>query len=113
MAITKRNKRTLLAGSMLAAAGLLGACSGSVHVGATPEIPQDKLGTLVKGQLETKFKAKADSVVCDGGLRGEVGSTQRCLLTAGSTKVGVTVTATSVDGDNVKYDIVVDDKAMK
>lgn len=112
MLVVKLDKRSLLAASMAVAAGILGACSANVEVGTKAEIPKDKLGTMVKEQLESKFNAKADSLVCDGGLRGEVGATQRCLLTAGSTKVGVTVTATAVDGDNVKYDVKVDDKPM-
>ena len=112
MSIGKLNKCSLLAASMVVASSLLGACSANVEIGKKVEIPKDKLGAMVKEQLEAKFKAKADSLVCDGGLRGEVGATQRCLLTAGDTKLGVTVTATAVDGDNVKYDVKVDDEPM-
>ncbi|NNH71091.1 hypothetical protein HLB23_14655 [Nocardia uniformis] len=33
----------------------------------------------------------------------------RCTLTAGGDTLGLTVTVTSVDGDNVKYDVEVDE----
>ncbi|SUA31700.1 Uncharacterised protein [Mycolicibacterium fortuitum] len=56
--------------------------------------------------------AKADSVDCDGDLDGKVGATQRCVLTAGGTKMDVTVTTTSVEMNNVKFDVKVDDKSI-
>ncbi|WP_307644745.1 DUF4333 domain-containing protein [Nocardia uniformis] len=40
---------------------------------------------------------------------GKVGTTMRCTLTAGGDTLGLTVTVTSVDGDNVKYDVEVDE----
>ena len=38
----------------------------------------------------------------------EVGATQRCTLKAGADTYGVTVTVTSVQGTDVKFDIQVD-----
>ncbi|MBU9762936.1 DUF4333 domain-containing protein [Mycobacterium sp. TNTM28] len=101
-----------LAASMLAMTALLGACSASVEVGKTAAVSKEQLDKTVKEKLEAQVGAKADSVDCDGDLEGKVGATQRCVLTAGGTKMGVTVTATSVEGDNVKFDVKVDDKPM-
>ncbi|SUA31490.1 Uncharacterised protein [Mycolicibacterium fortuitum] len=91
------------------AAGLLGACSANVEFSRTSSVDKVKLAAEVKQQLEAQTGAKADSVVCEGDLAAEVGATQRCVLTADSEKYGVTVTASSVEGTRVKFDIKVDD----
>ncbi|WP_280832344.1 DUF4333 domain-containing protein [Mycolicibacterium frederiksbergense] len=91
----------------------LGACSAHFDVGRTKAVSKDQLADIVKQKLEAQVGAEADSVVCEGNLSAKVGATQRCVLTDGSKKYGVTATATSVDGDNVKFDIDVDDKPMK
>lgn len=101
-----------VAAAAVIAAGLLGACSAHIEAGTTAGVGKEQLSKIVKEKLEAQAKAKADSVVCDDALRAKVGSTQHCVLTAGSKKYGVTVTATSVDGDNVKFDVKVDDTAM-
>lgn len=106
------NVRTCAAAAMVVAAGLLGACSAHVEAGTSPGISKEQLGKTVKEKLEAQVGEKADSVVCDGTLPAKVEATQKCVLTAGGTKYGVTVTATSVDGDNVKFDMKVADKPM-
>ena len=45
---------------------------------------------------------------CPDDLIGRVGVKMRCMLSAGSDKIGLTVTVTSVEGKNVKFDIDVD-----
>lgn len=104
--------RRMLAASMLVAAGLLGACSANLEVGKTAGTPKDVLAKTVKEKLEAHAGKKADSVTCDGDLEAKVGATQKCVLTVGGSKLGVTVTATSVNGDNIKFDAKVDDKLM-
>ncbi|MFJ9179292.1 hypothetical protein [Streptomyces sp. NPDC102360] len=49
----------------------------------------------------------------DGGrnLKAGVGATVRCELTDGGAKLGMPVTAKSVDGDKVNMDFKVDDAA--
>lgn len=113
MGTTKQTMRLTVAATAVAAAGLLGACSGSVEVGKTVSVSKEKLAEVVKQKLEAQQNAKADSMECAGDLPGEVGATQRCILTVGGDKLGVTVTTTSVEGDNVKFDAVVDDEVMK
>jgi hypothetical protein len=49
-----------------------------------------------------------DSIDCPDDLKAEVGESMRCELTAGSDTLGVTVTVTSIDGDNATYDVEVD-----
>lgn len=100
------------AAAVVIAAGLLGACSAHFEAGKTAAVGKEQLAKVVKEKLETQVGAKADSVVCDDALPAKVDATQRCVLTAGGKKYGVTVTATSVEGDNVKFDVKVDDQAM-
>lgn len=106
MAIYKVRRAT--AASVLVVAGLLTACSANVEVGKAAAVPKDKLATVVKEKLEKKANAKADSVTCDGDLKAEKGATQHCVLTVEGSKLGVTVTATGVDGSDVQFDAVVD-----
>ena len=102
--------RVGVAAVAVVAAGLLGACSASMEVGKTAAISKEQLAKLVKEKLEAQVGEKADSVTCDGDLKAKAGATQTCLLTAGGSKLGVNVTATSVNGDNVKFDVKVDDE---
>lgn len=94
------------------AALLLAGCSGEVHLGGTPKLSKDKLADTVAQKLaDTTGRPKPD-ITCPEDLKGTVGTTTRCTLTAadGST-LGVTVTVTSVDGSQVNFDIKADDHA--
>ncbi|WP_405440460.1 DUF4333 domain-containing protein [Streptomyces niveus] len=108
-------KRSLSAASWglsaTAAGVLLVGCSGSVSLGtSTPEVSKDKLADTVAERLAaTTGQAKPD-ITCPEALEGKADATTRCALTAadGST-LGVTVTVSAVDGDNVDFDIKADD----
>lgn len=68
------------------------------------------LESEVSAQLEALVGQAPDSVSCPDELPAEVGSEVRCTLTSDETTFGLTVTATSVEGDEVLFDIVVDDE---
>jgi hypothetical protein len=53
-------------------------------------------------------------VSCPDDLDAEVGAEARCTLTAPGdpTEYGVTVTVTSVDGDDARFDVQVDDEPL-
>jgi hypothetical protein len=121
MATTALNTRTMVAAGVLVAAGLLGACSAHVEVGtpssssptstspaAPPGVSKEKLAAVVKQRLEEKVGKKADSVVCNGDLPAQVGATQQCVLTDGADQYRVTVTASTVNGDDVNFSIETD-----
>jgi outer membrane murein-binding lipoprotein Lpp len=114
MTLTNRDKRPAIAASVVVAATLLGGCSVHAQIGKLPPaVSKDKLAAVVKQRAEERAGQKADSVVCDGDLPAKVGATQRCVLTVGGdTKYGVHVTATAVNGDDVKFDAQTDDKPM-
>ena len=99
--------RRLLGSVMLGIAALaaVAACSfGSVT------IDKDKVSKEVSDQLEGEVGRAPESVICPGDLKGEVGATMRCKLDDGGETYGVEVKVTEVDGNNVKFDIQVDDE---
>ncbi|MFB6671793.1 DUF4333 domain-containing protein [Streptomyces sp. NPDC056390] len=97
--------------SVVAAGALLVGCSGSVSVGKSdPKVSKDKLANTVAEKLAATTGQPKPDVTCPEDLVGKVGNTARCTLTAsdGST-LGVTVKVSSVDGDNVNFDIKADE----
>lgn len=90
------------------AALVLGGCSFSAE--KYKAVSADALEQQVSDKLEQMANQRPDKVECPQDLKGEVGATVRCVLTAGPDQLGVTVTATSVDDDSVKFDIQVDDQ---
>lgn len=108
----KSKLRGLIAALAVGGMALTG-CGGTEPAVAPPTVAKTKLQTMAKSKLETAAKRKAKSVTCDDGIVGEVGATQRCVLTAkDGTRYGVTATVRAVESDNVKIDFKVDDKPM-
>ncbi|OBI52686.1 hypothetical protein A5707_12150 [Mycobacterium kyorinense] len=66
----------------------------------------------VKELIEQFAEQKADGLVCNGGLRAEVGAIQRCALIVGADKLGVTVTVLNVEDGDIKFDIQIDERPM-
>ncbi|MEV0491716.1 DUF4333 domain-containing protein [Streptomyces atratus] len=99
--------------SAVAVGVLLVGCSGSVSAGTSkPQLSADKLAASVAEKLATTTGRPKPDITCPEDLVGKVGETTRCTLTAndGST-LGVTVTVTSVDGDQIQYDFEADKTA--
>ncbi|GAA2213831.1 hypothetical protein GCM10009850_092940 [Nonomuraea monospora] len=76
---------------------------GAVHKARVAQTISDKLAA--------NAGKRPDRVTCPEHLPARVGATIRCELTAGSDTLGVTVTATSVNGKQVNYNFKVDDNA--
>ena len=76
---------------------------GAVHKARVAQTISDKLAA--------DMGKRPDRVTCPEHLSARVGATIRCELTAGSDTLGVTVTvtATSVNGNQVSYNFKVDD----
>jgi hypothetical protein len=72
-------------------------------------VDKDAVAKSIADQLESQFGRRPD-VTCPENLRGDQGATLRCTLSDQGTTYGVTVTVTSVQGGDVKYDFKVDDK---
>jgi hypothetical protein len=96
-------------------AGGAGSHPGQTSGGPVPAhtVSKEQLEIRVQHRLEQTARQYADAVVCNGGLRAEVGAVQRCALTVGEDKLGVTVTVVNVwDAGHVNFDIRVDDRPM-
>ncbi|CCK29374.1 putative secreted protein [Streptomyces davaonensis JCM 4913] len=76
---------------------------GAVHKARVAQTIADKLAA--------DTGRRPDKVTCPEHLPARVGATIRCELTAGSDILGVTVTATAVNGKQVNYTFKVDDSA--
>ncbi|MDF6018066.1 DUF4333 domain-containing protein [Streptomyces sp. JH34] len=112
MAIS-RSAATRWSLSAVGAGVLLAGCSASVSVGKTdPKLSADELATTVSGKLARTTGRPKPDITCPEDLAGKVGTTTRCELTAddGST-LGVTVTVTSVEGEQIDFGIEADETA--
>ncbi|MFC7327414.1 DUF4333 domain-containing protein [Marinactinospora rubrisoli] len=93
----------------LGAAALLSAAGCSFSIGGS-SVGSDDVANEVARQLETEVGRMPDDVTCPENLPAEVGASVRCELTADGQTYGVTVTATEVEGTNVRFDVEVDDE---
>ncbi|WP_206515947.1 DUF4333 domain-containing protein [Nocardioides pantholopis] len=99
--------------ALLAPLGLggLGACSASVST--TPAaVSEEQVERRATTELTRTIGTAPDDIDCPGDLEAEKGTTMRCVLTAGTDRLGVTVTVTRVDGEDVRFDIEVDEEMM-
>ncbi|WP_157987696.1 DUF4333 domain-containing protein [Jiangella endophytica] len=88
----------------LAAALTVAALAGCSVLGDR-SVPRSDLEGAVKQLMEEQSGQAVDSVTCDGDLAGEVDASVRCTATVAGEEVGLTVTATDVDGDDVRYEV--------
>ncbi|MDX1884920.1 DUF4333 domain-containing protein [Mycolicibacterium sp. 120270] len=91
-----------------AAAATVAACSFSA--GTSVSVDKDDLAKEISAQLEKQVGRAPESVECPDNLKGEVGATTRCMLHDGGETYGVDVNVTKVDGNDVKFDLKVDDQ---
>jgi Domain of unknown function (DUF4333) len=96
-----RPARLLAAGPLLLVA--LAACG-------TSPLPAEDVAEKAEDALEEQIGARPE-ISCPDDLEAEVGTEMRCTLTAGGdpTEFGVTITVTSVEDENVNFDVEVDD----
>lgn len=102
-----------LAAAAVAVGALLVGCSASVNIGdSEPTLSADKLADTVAEKLAATTGQPKPDVTCPEDVAGKVGTTTRCTLTAGDgSTLGVTVTVSAVDGDNINFDIRADETA--
>ncbi|ADG77494.1 hypothetical protein TPAU25S_01216 [Tsukamurella paurometabola] len=85
--------------------GVVGALAVTWTLLAPTEVDEDRVESGTLSELDA---APGDHLDCDGGLKAEVGSAQHCTLTSEGEKFTVKLRVTGVDGDNVRWDSVVD-----
>ncbi|MGW1161017.1 DUF4333 domain-containing protein [Streptomyces sp. NPDC002513] len=99
--------------SAVATSVLLIGCSASVSVEkSTPKMSANKLAGILAERLAATTGRPKPLITCPEDIVGKVGTTTRCKLAAddGST-LGVSVTVSSVDGDQINFDFKADDTA--
>ena len=99
-----KSSRVLTAVASLVALAALAGCGDS-----TPTVRQAKLENAISKGLLKEVGQEPDDISCPGDLRGEVGETMRCTLTAADDELGVTVKVTKVKGTKVRYVFEVDE----
>ncbi|MFE5811282.1 DUF4333 domain-containing protein [Streptomyces sp. NPDC056491] len=99
--------------SAVVAGVLLVGCSGSISVGNSEQkLSKAKLAATVAEKLAATTGQPTPDVACPEDLVGKVGTTTRCTLTAGDgSTLGVSVTVSSIVGDQINFDIKADDTA--
>ena len=92
---------------------LLSGCEANFSLGSSsPELAKAKLEQGLKDGIKDKTGVALTSASCDGPLKGEKGATQRCAVVDGEGKtIGVTVTATAVQGSQICFNWKVDDQS--
>ncbi|MDA2810864.1 DUF4333 domain-containing protein [Nocardiopsis sp. RSe5-2] len=89
-----------------------GAESPEAGGGDAGAVPADEVARQASDTLAETVGQTPDSLTCPEDLPAEVGASIRCELTADGQTLGVTVTATAVEGTNVDFDVVVDETPM-
>lgn len=100
--------------SSFATWGLAAAAAGALLVGCSSEakMPKGEVANTVAEKLAAQTGQPKPDVTCPEDLVGKVGTSMRCKLTASDgSSLGVAVKVTSVDGDEIKYDIKADGTA--
>lgn len=100
----------ILTGVAASALTVLLSAGCSVSFGSSSDsMSKEDVAEKASEALAKEVGREPDDVTCEDDLKAEVGATVRCELTDGGTKVGVTVTAESVDGDTIRMDVKADD----
>lgn len=68
-------------------------------------VPRSDLENAVQELMEEQSGQQVESVSCDGDLAGEVDASVHCTATVDGEPVGLTVTTTDVDGNDVRYEV--------
>ncbi|MEU0542002.1 DUF4333 domain-containing protein [Nocardia sp. NPDC005978] len=76
-------------------------------------VAPDDVASNVSNFYQERVGTAPKASTCTGLLRGATGTKIRCVVTeADGTRWGVTATTTNVEGDQVNYDMIVDDQPL-
>ncbi|MDT0331346.1 DUF4333 domain-containing protein [Nocardiopsis lambiniae] len=99
----------IITGAVLGALPLFLATGCSFSIGGPGSVDAEQVAERSSAILAEQVGQTPDDFTCADDLPAEVGAEIRCELTSGGDTLGVTVTVTSVDGNDVQWDIKVDD----
>lgn len=60
--------------------------------------------------LQAKVGVRPDNVKCEGAIPKKQGATQRCIVVKNGTSIGMTAKVASLDGDEYRLEVEVDEK---
>ncbi|WP_017534503.1 DUF4333 domain-containing protein [Nocardiopsis alba] len=105
------HRQGIITGAILGALPLLltTGCSFEFSLGGPSAVDAAEVAERSSEMLEEQIGQAPDDLTCGEDLPAEVGAEIRCELTHGGESLGVTVTTTEVDGNDVRWDVVVDD----
>ncbi len=86
------------------ALGALSSCSGSVSVGDA-SVSAGDVEAQMMSELEDAAGQGPDEASCSDDLKAEVGASITCTATSGDETFDIEAVVTSVDGDNVNFDL--------
>lgn len=92
-----------LAGSIALVCFAAAGCS--VSIGSAPTVKEADLERSVAQTLADQLGQQPGDVDCPDDLKGEVGAVMDCTMTVDGSTRTMTVTVTSVEGEQVDYDI--------
>ncbi|WP_162606000.1 DUF4333 domain-containing protein [Jiangella aurantiaca] len=93
-----------LPAALTAAALAIAALTGCSVLGDR-SVPRSDLEGAVRQLMEEQSGQEVESVSCDGDLAGEVDASVHCTATVDGEQLGLTVTTTDVDGNDVRYEV--------
>ena len=101
----------IITGTVLGALPLLlvTGCSFDFSLGGPSAVSAADVAEQSSEMLGEQIGQAPDDFTCSDDLPAEVDAEIRCELVDGEQTYGVTITTTSVDGDNVEWDILVDE----
>ncbi|MBE0587528.1 MAG: DUF4333 domain-containing protein [Hydrogenophaga sp.] len=94
-------QRLVLASAITAAVFGAAACSSG-----TPSVSKKDVESQIVTKMTGADGKKADSVTCPEDLAGQKGAETNCTMKVGDKTSTVNVTVTSIEGDQVKFDMV-------
>ncbi len=101
----------LITGAVLSTLPLLliTGCSFEFSIGGPSAVPADEVAEQSSEMLAEQIGQAPDELTCPEDLPAEVDAEIRCELTHGGESLGVTITTTSVEGNDVGWTIQVDE----
>ena len=84
--------------------GALTSCSGSVSVGDS-SVSSGDVEAQMMSELKDVDGQGPDDASCPDDLKAEVGASITCTATSGDQSFDIEAVVTTVDGDNVEFDL--------
>ncbi len=97
-------RRLLVSGAAVGLVASAGACSCSI--GSSHSVSKSDVASQITSKMTDAAGNKPDSVTCPNDLPAKVGAQLNCEMKVKDQTFNVNVTVTSVEGSNVKFDMV-------